>query len=60
MSYSRKIAHLEETHAMIKRELIQADQTGQPDHVIFELKKKKLHVKDLIAELKEREGREFQ
>ena len=64
MSYSRRIAHLEETHAMLERELEKLTHTDAADYVIVELKKKKLHTKDLILELKRDEqmnhqGKEF-
>ena len=61
MSYERKIAHLEETHIMILRELGKAIDEGAADHVITDLKKKKLHVKDLLRELRNLDdaGKEF-
>ena len=59
MSYVRKIAHLEETHAMLKRELEEAKEGNASDAVIQQLKKKKLHVKDLIEHLRNEEGKEF-
>jgi len=59
MSYVHKIAHLEETRAMLKRELTEAEGLNASDVVIQELKKKKLHVKDLIEHLRNEEGKEF-
>jgi hypothetical protein len=62
MSYERKIAHLEETHAMLERELAKAEMNRWSTYLINEIKKKKLHAKDLIMELKKLDshGKEFQ
>ena len=62
MSYERKIAHLEETHAMLERELAKAEANSWASLLINDIKKKKLHTKDLIIELKKLDshGKEFQ
>ena len=52
MPYDRKIAHLEEAHAMLDKELDKAVKQNADDLVISELKKKKLFAKDLIRELR--------
>jgi hypothetical protein len=62
MPYDRKIAHLEETHTMLEQELKTAEEHNAADNVIQELKKKKLHAKDMLTKLKalDNAGREFQ
>lgn len=61
MSFERKIAHLEETHAMLERELSKALIENVDQLHITELKKKKLHVKDLILDLQrlDSQGKKF-
>lgn len=56
---SNRIAFLEETHAMLAREIEKATHEDTSDGVIHTLKKKKLLVKDQIAELKNQQGKEF-
>lgn len=61
MTYERKIAHLEEAHAMLERELSNAMMTNSNQTIINDIKKKKLHAKDLIEDLKrlDASGKDF-
>ena len=56
---SNRIAFLEESHAMLEREIEKATHEDTSDGVIHTLKKKKLLVRDQIEELKSKQGREF-
>ncbi len=56
---SNRIAFLEETHAMLEREIEKAAHRDTTDEVLHTLKKRKLAVKDQIASLKENQGKEF-
>jgi hypothetical protein len=55
-----RIAFLEETHAMLEREIEKAMREDTSDGIIHTMKKRKLAVKDQIASLKENQGREFE
>jgi hypothetical protein len=55
-----RIAFLEETHAMLEREIEKAMHQDTSDTMIHTLKKRKLAVKDQINDLKNKQGREFE
>jgi hypothetical protein len=59
MNYDMRIAHFEEAHAMLERELEKAEKNLASTELIHELKKKKLHVKDMIKQLMDDAGKEF-
>jgi hypothetical protein len=54
MMIKNRIAHLEDQHYALDRQVDQMEQTGNfSDKQIAELKKKRLHFKDEIAKLKQ-------
>ena len=59
--YERKIASLQETHAQLEQQLIEAEATLATDEEIHTIKKLKLHAKDMIRDLTnlDNAGREF-
>jgi hypothetical protein len=59
MSYDMRIAHFEEAHAMLERELEKAEKNLASTELIHELKKKKLRAKDMITQLMDESGKEF-
>jgi hypothetical protein len=56
---SNRIAFLEETHAMLEREIEKALHEDTSDGILHTMKKRKLLIKDQITELKNKQGREF-
>jgi len=59
--YERKIAFLQETHAQLEKQLLEAEEGHATDEEIHLIKKLKLRAKDAIRELTnlDNAGREF-
>lgn len=53
MTWQNRIAHLEEAHASLNKQIDHAEKSGvYEDEHLHEMKKKRLHLKDEIAKLK--------
>jgi len=52
MTYKNRIAHLEEKHHTLDKQIAESERTGKfTDNELHEMKKQKLHFKDEIAKL---------